>query len=94
LMDGDYMEDDKKELDEIRRKKAEEMLQAHHKGEAPPEVLDWSFRRNNKTGFFEICQKEQMVAVSQDPNWANLVVDMLNSLTLAQQVVGNDGNGL
>ena len=94
MMDGDYMEDDKKELDEIRRKKAEEMLQAHHKGEAPPEVLDWSFRRNNKTGFFEICQKEQMVAVSQDPNWANLVVDMLNSLTLAQQVVGNDGNGL
>ena len=93
-MDGDYMEDDKKELDEIRRKKAEEMLQAHHKGEAPPEVLDWSFRRNIKTGFFEICQKEQMVAVSQDPNWANLVVDMLNSLTLAQQVVGNDGNGL
>ena len=88
------MTDDKEELDEIRRKKAEEMLQAHHTGEAPPEVLDLSFRRNNKSGFFEICQKANMVAITQDPNWANLVVDMLNSLTLAQQVVGNDGNEL
>jgi len=83
---------EEKELEEIRKKKAEEMLQAHHKGEAPPEVLDWSFRRNNKTGFFEICQKENMVAITQDPNWASLVVDMLNSLTLAQQVVQNDEN--
>lgn len=93
-MDGDYMTDEKEELDEIRRKKAEEMLQAHHKGEAPPEVLDWSFRRSNQSGFIEICQKDNMVAVTQDPNWANLVVDMLNSLTLAKQVVGNDGNEL
>jgi DNA-binding TFAR19-related protein (PDSD5 family) len=85
---------DDEELENIRRKKAEEMLQAHHRGEAPPEVLDWSFRRSNQSGFFEICQKEQMVAVTSDPNWANLVVDMLNSLTLARQVVGNDGNEL
>ena len=89
-MDGDYMTDDKEELDEIRRKKAEEMLQAHHKGDAPPEVLDWSFRRSNQNGFFEICQKDNMVAITQDPNWANLVVDMLNSLTLAQQVIGDE----
>tara|TARA_R100001440_G_scaffold35191_1_gene54157 strand:+ start:18428 stop:18697 length:270 start_codon:yes stop_codon:yes gene_type:complete len=81
---------EEKELEEIRRKKAEEMLQAHHKGEAPPEVLDWSFRRSNQSGFFEICQTDNMVAVTQDPNWASLVVDMLNSLTLAQQVIGND----
>jgi (2Fe-2S) ferredoxin len=83
---------EEQELEEIRRKKAEEMLQAHHKGEAPPEMLDWSFRRSNQSGFIEICQKEQMVAVTQDPNWASLVVDMLNSLTLAQQVVQNDEN--
>tara|TARA_R100000654_G_scaffold33442_1_gene58584 strand:+ start:813 stop:1082 length:270 start_codon:yes stop_codon:yes gene_type:complete len=81
---------EEKELEEIRRKKAEEMLQAHHKGEAPPEVLDWSFRRSNQSGFFEICQTDNMVAVTQDPNWASLVVDMLNSLTLAQRVIGND----
>lgn len=81
---------EEKELEEIRRKKAEEMLQAHHKGEAPPEVLDWSFRRSNQSGFFEICQTDNMVAVTQDPNWASLVVDMLNSLTLAQQVIGED----
>ena len=81
---------EEKELEEIRRKKAEQMLQAHHKGEAPPEVLDWSFRRSNQSGFFEICQTDNMVAVTQDPNWASLVVDMLNSLTLAQQVIGND----
>lgn len=83
---------EEQELEEIRRKKAEEMLQAHHKGEAPPEMLDWSFRRNNQSGFFEICQKENMVAITQDPNWASLVVDMLNSLTIAQQVVGDDDN--
>jgi (2Fe-2S) ferredoxin len=84
---------EEKELEEIRRKKAEQMLQAHHKGEAPPEVLDWSFRRSNQSGFFEICQSDNMVAVTQDPNWASLVVDMLNSLTLAQQVIGEDKNG-
>ena len=84
---------EEKELEEIRRKKAEQMLQAHHKGEAPPEVLDWSFRRSNQSGFFEICQTDNMVAVTQDPNWASLVVDMLNSLTLAQQVIGEDKNG-
>jgi len=83
------MTTEEQELEEIRRQKAEAMLQAHHKGEAPPDMLDWSFRRSNQSGFFEICQKEEMVAVSQDANWASLVVDMLNSLTLAQQVVGN-----
>jgi len=83
------MTTEEQELEEIRKQKAEAMLQAHHKGEAPPDMLDWSFRRSNQSGFFEICQKEEMVAVSQDANWASLVVDMLNSLTLAQQVVGN-----
>jgi hypothetical protein len=81
---------EEKELEEIRRKKAEEMLQAHHRGEAPPEMLEWSFRRSNESGFCEICQNNNMVAVTQDPNFANLVVDMLNSLTLAQQVVNSD----
>jgi (2Fe-2S) ferredoxin len=84
------MTTEEQELEEIRRQKAEAMLQAHHKGEAPPDMLDWSFRRSNQSGFFEICQKEEMVAVSQDANWASLVVDMLNSLTLAQQVVGDN----
>jgi len=84
------MTDEKEELDEIRRKKAEKMLQAHHKGEAPPEMLDWSFRRSNESGFFEIVQKDNMVAVTQDPNWASLVTDLLNSLTLAKQVVGDE----
>ena len=83
------MTTEEQELEEIRRQKAEAMLQAHHKGEAPPDMLDWSFRRSNQSGFFEICQKDEMVAVSQDANWASLVVDMLNSLTLAQQVVGH-----
>ena len=84
------MTTEEQELEEIRKQKAEAMLQAHHKGEAPPDMLDWSFRRSNQSGFFEICQKEEMVAVSQDANWASLVVDMLNSLTLAQQVVKGD----
>tara|TARA_R110000744_G_scaffold267394_1_gene381245 strand:- start:1085 stop:1339 length:255 start_codon:yes stop_codon:yes gene_type:complete len=84
------MTTEEQELEEIRKQKAEAMLQAHHKGEVPPDMLDWSFRRSNQSGFFEICQKEEMVAVSQDANWASLVVDMLNSLTLAQQVVKGD----
>ena len=29
-----------------------------------------------------------MIAVTQDANWANMVCDMLNRLTLAQQVMG------
>lgn len=90
---GDNMTEEQ-ELEDIRRKKAEEMLKAHHKGEAPPDVLDWSFRRSNESGFFEICQKNNMVAVTQDPDFANLVTDLLNSLTLAKQVVNDDGSEL
>lgn len=80
---GDNMTEEK-EIEEIRRKRAEEMLKAHHKGEAPPEMLDWSFRRSNESGFFEILQRGEMVAITRDPNFANLITDMLNSLALHQ----------
>ena len=36
------------DIEEIKRKKAEEMLQKHHRKELAPEVLDWSFRFNLK----------------------------------------------
>ena len=82
------MTDEDNEIEEIKRKKAEEMLQQHHRKELAPEVLDWSFRFNLESGFHEIVQKgERLVAITQDANWANLVCDLLNSVGLAQQVV-------
>ena len=42
------------DIEEIKRKKAEEMLQKHHRKELAPEVLDWSFRFNLESGFHEI----------------------------------------
>jgi hypothetical protein len=72
------------DIEEIRRKRAEAMLKMHHNGEAPTEMLDWSFRRSNETGFFEILQRDEMVAITRDPNFANLITDMLNSLALHQ----------
>tara|TARA_R110000751_G_scaffold64315_6_gene132219 strand:+ start:224 stop:493 length:270 start_codon:yes stop_codon:yes gene_type:complete len=85
------MTDDKEEKDEIeniKRKKAEELLKQHHEGEVSPEVLSWSFRFNLESQFHEIVQNgERLVAITQDANWANLICDLLNSVELAQQVV-------
>ena len=79
---------DEKEIEEMRKKRAAALLAAHEQGEAPPDVLPWSFRFNINSGFHEIVQEGNMIAVTQDANWANMVCDMLNRLTLAQQVMG------
>lgn len=81
------MDEDDKEMEELRRKRAAALLAAHENGEAPPEVLPWSFRYNMQSGFHEIVQEGNMIAITQDANWANMVCDMLNRLTLAQQVM-------
>jgi len=78
--------EEQNELEEARRKRAEEMIQEHHEGTIDQELLDWKFRENNNTGFFEIMQKDQMVAITQDPRWATLVCDLLNSLELRKEL--------
>lgn len=72
-------------IEKIRRKKAEEMLKQHHNNELPPQMLIWSFRVNPQSGYCEIMQFENMVALTLDPKWAKLVCDMLNSLEIAKQ---------
>ena len=82
-MGSDYMSNDE-DIDEIRKKKAEELLNAHHNDELPPQILPWSFRYNLLTLTHEIVQNnERVVAITTDPNWAKLVCDMLNSVLLA-----------
>ena len=71
-------------IDEIRKRKMEEMLKQHNNNELPPQIMPWSFRHNQQTGYCEIMQKENMVALTLDPKWAHLVCDLLNSLTIAQ----------
>ena len=71
-------------IDQIRERKMREMLEQHHNKELPPQIMPWAFRHNQKTGYFEILQKENMVALTLDPKWATLVCDLLNSLTIAQ----------
>ena len=75
---------DENNLEEIRKKKAQEMLEQHHNQELPPQMLPWSFKVNPATGYCEIMQFENMVALTLDPKWAKLVCDLLNSLSIAQ----------
>jgi len=80
---------DDESMDDIRARKRAELLNAHHNGELPPEILPWSFRFNLKSGFHEIVQNgEHMVAITQDANWAKIVCDMLNSVLLAGEQNG------
>lgn len=73
------------DIEEIRNKKAKELLAQHHNQELPPQTLPWSFKTNPATGYSEIFQNENMVAITLDPKWSHLVCDLLNSLTIAQQ---------
>ena len=49
------------------------------------EALPWSFRFNTGTGFFEILQEENLVAITQDNNFADQVCEMFNRLTLIKE---------
>ena len=77
-------DEEQKKLAELRKKKAAELLKQHHNGEAAPDLMKWRFRSSNN-GFFEICQYDNMIAATSDPNWAALVCDLLNSLELHQE---------
>lgn len=54
------------------------------------ESLPWSFRLNTNTGFFEILQQGNMVAITQDNNFADQVCEVFNRMTLVKEAFDND----
>ena len=58
------------------------------------DILPWSFRLNVSTGVTEICHHPQMrqsqdqadvVALAMDPEWADMITDMLNRAVLIHE---------
>ena len=49
---------------------------------------EWGFRESQDVpGAFEICQKREIVALTQDTRWAMLVTDLLNRARLEELIV-------
>lgn len=80
-------------IEEIRKRKAREMLAAmaiddKEKQDELMEMLPWSFRVN--TGdegnqFVEVMQNENVVCITADIQFADMIVEMLNRASLIQQ---------
>tara|TARA_Y100001951_G_C11197177_1_gene214983 strand:- start:57 stop:338 length:282 start_codon:yes stop_codon:yes gene_type:complete len=80
-------------IEEIRKRKAREMLTAmaiddKEKQDELMEMLPWSFRVN--TGdegnqFVEVMQNENVVCITADIQFADMIVEMLNRASLIQQ---------
>lgn len=73
------------DIDEIRRKKALELMRSldgktdeeHSQDiEAMRDLLPWSFRTNVTTGFTEILHHPQMRQSAEDPNVVAIAVDV------------------
>ena len=83
------------ELEKIRARRAKKRLEALD-GEdeaARQDVMDtlpWAFRLNKHTGFIEILQNEEMVAITQDPRFAEMVTDVFNRMKIAQEMFGEE----
>jgi hypothetical protein len=74
------------ELEEIRKRKALEMLKGLEEGDQEViDVLPWAFRFNKNTNFFEILQGMNLVAVTQDERFADTVTNILNRMLLARE---------
>ena len=78
------------DIDEIRKKRAADKLAALDSDnvEARKEALDtmpWSFAIQKETGTVEIRLNDDVIALTQDPNWAVMVVELMNRLMLAEQ---------
>ena len=81
------------DIDQIRKQRQQKLAESLSKldGEDESErqeVMDslpWSFRYNTTTGFFEILQKGNMVAITQDNNFADQVCEMFNRLNLIKE---------
>jgi hypothetical protein len=87
IIRDDMMTED---IDEIRKKRAADKLAALDSDdvEARKEALDtmpWSFAIRKDTGDVEIRLNDDVIALTQDPNWAVMVVELMNRLMLAEQ---------
>ena len=78
------------DIEEIRRKRAADKLAALDSDdiEARKETLDsmpWSFAIQKETGTVEIRLNDDVIALTQDPNWAVMIVELMNRLMLAEE---------
>jgi len=85
------------ELEEIRKKKAETLLGSlddmdDEERKQAMDFLPWAFRLNHESGFMEILQNEQLVAITVDPRFAEMVTDMLNRAQLFQDAYAMGGD--
>tara|TARA_R110002020_G_scaffold374762_2_gene586059 strand:- start:4387 stop:4686 length:300 start_codon:yes stop_codon:yes gene_type:complete len=82
------------DVDEIRRRKARELLKALDTGTAVEgdvgDMLPWSYRftvagddgQGGEIGVFQILQQGQVIAMTQDQRFAEMVTDYLNRMIL------------
>ena len=85
------------ELEEIRKKKAQTLLGSlddmdDEERKQAMEFLPWAFRLNHESGFMEILQNEQLVAITVDPRFAEMITDMLNRAQLFQDAYAMGGD--
>ncbi len=85
------------ELEEIRKKKAETLLGSledmdDEERQQAMDFLPWAFRLNHESGFMEILQNEQLVAITVDPRFAEMITDMLNRAQLFQDAYAMGGD--
>ncbi len=78
------------DIEEIRRKRAADKLASLDGDDldARKEALDsmpWSFAIQKDTGTVEIRLKGEVIALTQDPNWAVMITELLNRLMLAEE---------
>ena len=80
------------DIDEIRRQRQLKLAQTLSKLDGDEserqevmESLPWSFRYNTNTGFCEILQSGNMVAITQDEKFADQVCDVFNRMTLISE---------
>lgn len=84
-----------KGIDEIRKQRLADALNRLD-SEDPDErkevmeSLPWAYRFNAKTGFLEILQEGNLVAVTQDSDWADMVCEMLNRMVLIKDTFTED----
>ena len=80
-------------IEEIRKRKAREMLTAmaiddKEKQDELMEMLPWSFRVNTSdegNQFVAVMQNENVVCITADIQFADMIVEMLNRASLIQQ---------
>ena len=81
------MSEDIEEIRKAKAQKARELLGALDSDneeirQQATEVLPWAYRLNNETQFIEILQQGNMVAITQDPRFAELLTHHGNRMIL------------